>query len=192
LLGSSEANLRKALHTAEAVSPCILWIDELEKAFGGGGGAGLDGGVAKRVFGTFLNWLEERTAAVFVAATANSITRLPPEFTRKGRFDEIFFVGLPEVEERKAIFSVHLQRRGRKDDEFDLSLLAEKSAGFSGAEIEEAVIAALYQAFEEGERDLADADILAAMAATVPMSRSRGPEMEALHRWAEVNARPAS
>jgi ATP-dependent 26S proteasome regulatory subunit len=190
LLGSSEANLRKALHTAEAVSPCILWIDELEKAFGSSG-AGLDGGVAKRVFGAFLNWLEERTSPVFVAATANSITRLPPEFTRKGRFDDVFFVGLPGKEERRAIFSVHLRRKGRQEKDFDLALLSEKSDGFSGAEIEESVISALYQAFEEGERPLGTDDMLNTLAATVPMSRSRSWEMEALHQWAAVNARSA-
>ncbi len=189
LLGSSEANLRKALHTAEAVSPCILWIDELEKAFGSGGGH--DSGVGKRVFGTFLNWLEERSSPVFVAATANRISRLPPEFTRKGRFDEIFFVGLPTSDERRAIFAVHLERRSRRREDFDLDQLAVSSEGFSGAEIEEAVIAGLYQAFDEGERPLTGSDIHTAMAATVPLARSRQAEMEELHRWAAVNARAA-
>ena len=189
LLGASEANLRKALHTAEAVSPCILWIDELEKAFGGGGGN--DGGTAKRVFGTFLNWLEERTSPVFVTATANNISRLPPEFTRKGRFDEIFFVGLPKEEERGAIFLVHLYQRGRENEAFDLDRLVAASDGFSGAEIKEAIISGLYRAFEEGERALTTDDILTAIGATIPFSRTRKGDLLALQDWAAANARAA-
>ena len=188
LLGASEANLRKALHTAESVSPCILWIDELEKAFGG---VGHGNGTATRVFGTFLNWLEERRAPVFVAATANDVTGLPPEFTRKGRFDEIFFVGLPGEAERRTIFQVHLDRRGRDAAGFDLDALARASVDFSGAEIQEAVITGLHQAFADNERSLHTDDILAAIQATMPLSRSRGQELAGLQAWAERNARAA-
>lgn len=188
LLGASEANLRKALHIAESVSPCILWIDELEKAFGA---VGHDGGTASRVFGAFLNWLEERSTPVFVAATANGVTGLPPEFTRKGRFDETFFVGLPGEPERRTIFEVHLNRRGRDAASFDLDALATASAGFSGAEIQEAVISGLYQAFTDNARALDTSDILTAIQATVPLSRSREQELASLLAWADLNARPA-
>lgn len=190
LLGESEGRLRRALATAEAVSPCILWIDELEKAFSGLGQA-RDSGVAKRLFGTFLTWLEDRQAAVFVAATANDIQRLPPEFTRKGRFDEVFFVGLPGEAERAGIFRIHLARRGRDPEDFDLPGLATASAGYSGAEIEAAVVAGLYRAFAEGERTLTDADLRTALAESPPLSRSRAADLDRLTRWAASNARAA-
>jgi SpoVK/Ycf46/Vps4 family AAA+-type ATPase len=190
LLGESEGRLRRALVTAEAVSPCILWIDELEKAFSGLGQA-RDSGVAKRLFGTFLTWLEDRQAAVFVAATANDIQRLPPEFTRKGRFDEVFFVGLPGAGERAGIFRIHLARRGRDPAGFDLTALAAASAGYSGAEIEAAVVAGLYRAFAEDCRDLTDADLTAALVESPPLSKARAEELEYLQQWAASNARTA-
>ena len=190
LLGESESRLRRALATAEAVSPCILWIDELEKAFSGLGQA-RDSGVAKRLFGTFLTWLEDRRTAVFVAATANDIQRLPPEFTRKGRFDEVFFVGLPQETERAGILRIHLARRKRDPARFDLPALAQASDGYSGAEIEAAVVAGLYRAFADGARELVDADIRAALAKSPPLSRSRGAELERLRQWATSNARAA-
>ncbi len=190
LLGESEGRLRRALVTAEAVSPCILWIDELEKAFSGLGQA-RDSGVAKRLFGTFLTWLEDRQAAVFVAATANDIQRLPPEFTRKGRFDEVFFVGLPGAGERAGIFRIHLARRGRDPAGFDLTALAAASAGYSGAEIEAAVVAGLYRAFAEDCRDLTAADLTAALVESPPLSKARAGELEYLQQWAAGNARAA-
>lgn len=190
LLGESEVRLRRALATAEAVSPCILWIDELEKAFSGLGQS-RDSGVAKRLFGTFLTWLEDRQAAVFVAATANDIQHLPPEFTRKGRFDEVFFVGLPGEAERAGILRIHLGRRKRDPARFDLPALAAASEGYSGAEIEAAVIGGLYRAFADGARDLTDADIRAALAESPPLSRARAGEMERLQQWAASNARAA-
>jgi hypothetical protein len=190
LLGESEGRLRRALATAEAVSPCILWIDELEKAFSGLGQA-RDSGVAKRLFGTFLTWLEDRQAAVFVAATANDIQRLPPEFTRKGRFDEVFFVGLPGADERAGIFRIHLARRQRDPVRFDLAALAAASAGYSGAEIEAAVVAGLYRAFAEDARELTDGDIRAALAESPPLSKARAGELEYLQQWAAGNARAA-
>lgn len=190
LLGESEDRLRRALATAEAVSPCVLWIDELEKAFSGLGNV-RDSGVARRLFGTFLTWLEDRTAPVFVAATANDIRHLPPEFTRKGRFDEIFFVDLPGAQERESIFRLHLARRGRDPQSFDLAALAEAAKGYSGAEIEAAVVDGLYRAFDDGARPLAEKDLHAALDATVPLSKSRAADIARLHEWAEANARPA-
>lgn len=190
LLGESEERLRRALATAEAVSPCVLWIDELEKAFSGLGNA-RDNGVARRLFGTFLTWLEDRGAPVFVAATANDIQRLPPEFTRKGRFDEIFFVGLPGQRERESIFNVHLAKRGRDPAGFDLVALALDAKGHSGAEIEAAVVDGLYRAFDDGARPLADRDIHAALQVAVPLSISRAADIARLQDWAESNARPA-
>lgn len=190
LLGESEDRLRRALATAEAVSPCVLWIDELEKAFSGLGNV-RDSGVARRLFGTFLTWLEDRTAPVFVAATANDIRHLPPEFTRKGRFDEIFFVDLPGAQERASIFRLHLARRGCDPQSFDLAALAEAAKGYSGAEIEAAVVDGLYHAFDDGARPLAEKDIHAALDATVPLSKSRTADIARLHEWAAANARPA-
>ncbi len=190
LLGESEDRLRRALATAEAVSPCGLWIDELEKAFSGLGNA-RDNGVARRLFGTFLTWLEDRLAPVFVAATANDIGRLPPEFLRKGRFDEIFFVGLPGQNERASIFRVHLAKRGRDPASFDLAALAGISDGYSGAEIEAAVVDGLYRAFEDGARPLAEADICAALETVVPLSKLRADDIARMEAWAAANARPA-
>ena len=190
LLGESEDRLRRALATAEAVSPCVLWIDELEKAFSGLGNV-RDSGVARRLFGTFLTWLEDRAAPVFVVATANDIQRLPPEFTRKGRFDEIFFVDLPGESERASIFNLHIARRGRNPAGFDLAALAEVAKGYSGAEIEAAVVDGLYRAFGDGVRPLAEADIHAALGSTVPLSKSRAADIARLHAWAAANARPA-
>jgi len=189
-LGASEANLRRALHTAELVSPCVLWIDELEKAFAGLG-QDLDGGVTQRLFGAFLTWLEDRAAPVFVVATANDTRRLPPEFTRKGRFDEVFFVDLPGARERESIFDVHLRKRDRDSERFALGELAEKAEGYSGAEIEEAIVSGLYRAFEEDCRELSDDDIRGALAASVPLSRSRKQDLVYMQRWAAQNARAA-
>src|SRR5207253_8709465 len=133
LVGSSEESMRRAIQTAESVAPAILWIDEIDKAFAGTqGSAGSDGRTASRVFGTFLTWLSEKTAPVFVIATANDISHLPPELLRKGRLDEIFFVDLPNEAERLAVFAIHLAKRGRRPEMFDLAALARHSDGFSG------------------------------------------------------------
>ena len=148
LVGSSEENVRRAISVAESVAPAVLWVDEIDKAFVGSQGSGAtDGGTTARVFGTFLTWLSEKTAPVFVVATANDISQLPPELLRKGRLDEIFFVDLPSEEERAEIFRIHLSRRGRDPEDFDLPALVAASEDFSGAEIEEAIISALYDAF---------------------------------------------
>jgi len=192
MVGRSEANLRNALKTAESISPAILFIDELDKAFAGGGGSGdADGGTSSRIFGTFLTWMQEKSSPVFVMATANRVERLPGEFLRKGRFDEIFFVDLPTVAERQAIFRIHLTKRRSDIDRFDLEQLAKVADGFSGAEIEQAVIAAMYEAFAQ-DREFTQLDIIAAIKATLPLSRTMMEQVTALREWARQRARTAS
>ena len=191
-VGKSEANLRAALKTAESISPAILFIDELDKAFGGvGGSADSDGGTSSRIFGSFLTWMQEKTSPVFVMATANRVERLPSEFLRKGRFDEIFFVDLPTAEERQDIFRIHLMKRRRAIDRFDLVQLANVCEGFSGAEIEQALVAAMYEAFAQ-DREFTQLDIIAACRATVPLSKTMNEQVTALRDWARQRARPAA
>ena len=192
MVGRSEANLRNALKTAESISPGILFIDELDKAFAGGtGSADSDGGTSSRIFGSFLTWMQEKTSPVFVMATANRIERLPGEFLRKGRFDEIFFVDLPTAQERQDIFQIHLSKRRKEISRFDLEQLAKVSDGFSGAEIEQAIIAAMYEAFAQ-EREFTQLDIIAAIKSTLPLSRTMTEQVTALRDWARQRARPAS
>ncbi len=192
MVGRSEANLRNALKTAESISPVILFIDELDKAFAGGtGSADSDGGTSSRIFGSFLTWMQEKTSPVFVMATANRIERLPGEFLRKGRFDEIFFVDLPTTEERQDIYRIHLSKRRTDITRFDLVQLAKMSEGFSGAEIEQAIIAAMYEAFAQ-EREFTQLDIIAALKATLPLSRTMTEQVTALRDWARQRARPAA
>lgn len=183
LVGQSEANLRAALQTAEAIAPCVLWIDELEKAFASGGDA--DGGVSKRVFGTFLSWLQDRQGDVFVIATSNDIAQLPPEFIRKGRFDEVFFVDLPREPARAEIFRIHLRKRNQDPTRFDLLALAKSCDGFSGAEIEQAVVGALYGAFSAGTTLTTDL-LLAEIAATRPLSGTMWEKISELREWAST------
>ena len=191
-VGRSEANLRSALKTAESISPVILFIDELDKAFAGGGGSGdSDGGTSGRIFGSFLTWMQEKKSPVFVMATANRVERLPGEFLRKGRFDEIFFVDLPNSTERKDIFGIHLGKRRSEISRFDLEQLTKVSDGFSGAEIEQAIIAAMYDAFAQ-DREFTQLDIIAAIKATLPLSRTMTEQVTALRDWAGQRARPAS
>jgi ATP-dependent 26S proteasome regulatory subunit len=191
-VGRSEANLRNALKTAESISPAILFIDELDKSFAGGAGsADSDGGTSSRIFGSFLTWMQEKTSPVFVMATANRVDRLPGEFLRKGRFDEIFFVDLPSLEERQDIFRIHLQKRRPEIARFDLDQLAKTSDGFSGAEIEQAIIAAMYEAFAQ-DREFTQLDIIAAVKSTLPLSRTMTEQVTALRDWARQRARPAS
>lgn len=191
-VGRSEANLRSALKTAESISPAILFIDELDKAFAGGGGSGdSDGGTSSRIFGSFLTWMQEKKSPVFVMATANRVERLPGEFLRKGRFDEIFFVDLPSSIERRDIFRIHLEKRRSEISRFDLEQLTKVSDGFSGAEIEQAIIAAMYDAFAQ-DREFTQLDIIAAIKATLPLSRTMTEQVTALRDWAGQRARPAS
>ncbi|HEY9861228.1 MAG TPA: AAA family ATPase [Candidatus Obscuribacterales bacterium] len=192
MVGRSEANLRNALKTAESISPAILFIDEIDKAFAGSSGsADSDGGTSSRIFGSFLTWMQEKTSPVFVMATANRVERLPGEFLRKGRFDEIFFVDLPTKEERKEIFNIHLSKRRREIARFDLDQLATVCEGFSGAEIEQALIAAMYEAFAQ-EREFTQLDIIAAIKSTLPLSKTMNEQVTALRDWARQRARPAA
>jgi hypothetical protein len=184
-VGESERRLADTLRTVDAMAPVVLWIDEIEKGFPSGGEA--DGGVARRLLGTFLRWMQDRPPGVFVVATSNDVTSLPPEFTRKGRFDEVFFVDLPSAPEREEIFRLHLSRRGREAPGFDLGKLAAAAEGFSGAEIEAAVVGALYRAYAAGT-DLTTELVLEEVHATVPLSRARAEDIGRLRAWAETHA----
>lgn len=206
LVGSSESNIRSALSTAEAISPCILWIDEIEKGLSGSSGGSSDGGTATRVFGTLLTWMQEKTAPVFVFATANNINSMPPELLRKGRFDEIFFVDFPSTLERKKILEIHLNKLKRDPQNFDLDRLAAlageanfgKDIVLSGAEIEAWVGDSLIEAFSRrmnGSGDTADlsmADFETTISRLVPMSKMRKDEFTRLRDWANENAVSAS
>jgi hypothetical protein len=192
LVGSSEENVRRAIAVAESVAPAILWVDEIDKAFAGSQGSGAtDGGTTARVFGTFLTWLSEKTAPVFVVATANDISQLPPELLRKGRLDEIFFVDLPVIEEREEIFRIHITKRGRDVKAFDLKECAKASQDFSGAEIEEAINSALYDAFY-AQKEVTTPHILHALSETVPLAKTMDEQIGRLRNWAEGRARNAS
>ncbi|MGG6292794.1 AAA family ATPase [Leptolyngbya sp. AN02str] len=192
MVGRSEANLRNALKTAESISPAILFIDEIDKAFAGSAGsADSDGGTSSRIFGSFLTWMQEKTSPVFVMATANRVERLPGEFLRKGRFDEIFFVDLPNAQERREIFNIHLTKRRSDISRFDLDQLVSICEGFSGAEIEQGIIAAMYEAFAQ-DREFTQLDIIAAIKATLPLSKTMSEQVTALRDWARQRARPAA
>jgi ATP-dependent 26S proteasome regulatory subunit len=193
LVGSSEENIRRAIKVAESVSPVVFWVDEIDKAFRGSRGSGVstDGGTSARVFGTFLTWLSEKKKPVFVIATANDISLLPPELMRKGRFDEIFFVDLPSFIERKEIFRVHLLKRKMNPETYDLDILSQASVGYSGAEIEEAIISAMFDAFYEKGK-LSTERITASLKQTVPLSKTMSEEIDKLRNWAEGRARPAT
>jgi SpoVK/Ycf46/Vps4 family AAA+-type ATPase len=199
LVGESEQNMRNALRTAEAVAPCVLWIDEIEKGFAAGASGTGDSGTSARVFGTFLTWMQEKTSAVFVMATANNISLLPPEFLRKGRFDEIFFIDLPTSTERTAIFRLHIGARLKAGpalgdlpvDDALLDPLTGLTEGFSGAEIEQAVIAACFDAFD-GRRALTADDLKRAITHTVPLSVTSAEQIAALRAWADIRAVAAS
>jgi len=181
-IGETEKRFRKALDTAEKVAPDVLWIDEIEKAFAAGGNDA-DGGLSTRLLGAFLTWLQDRNGDVFVVATANDIEKLPPELLRKGRFDEIFFVDLPESAARAAIFTLHLKKRGQQPAAFDLAALAAASEGFSGSEIEQAVVSALYSAFA-ARQPLTTATLVTELQATRPLSQTMGDKLDALRAWA--------
>jgi ATP-dependent 26S proteasome regulatory subunit len=192
LVGSSEENVRRAIQTAESIAPAILWIDEIDKAFAGSmGSAGSDGGTSARVFGTLLTWLSEKIAPVFVIATANNVSHLPPELLRKGRIDEIFFVDLPSETERKEVLRLHIAKRRRDPGKFDLESLAKASDGFSGAEIEEAIVSGLFDAFSDAT-DLNTEIVLASMLATVPLSKTMSEDLNRLRAWAQGRTRSAS
>jgi SpoVK/Ycf46/Vps4 family AAA+-type ATPase len=193
IVGSSEQNMRSAIRTAEATAPCILWLDEVEKGFSGVSGEG-DSGTSSRVFASFLTWMQEKTAPVFVIATANKVDRLPPEFLRKGRFDEIFFVDLPTCHERRDIWSLHLTRRlkaskagGLDVSDSLLDRLADATEGYAGAEIEQAVVTGLFDAFSE-RRPLSEDDLLRAVDNMVPLSVTQAEEIAIVRGWAANRA----
>ncbi len=193
LVGQSEDNMRRALKMAEAVAPCVLWIDEIEKGLAGVRGFTGDSGTSVRVFGTLLTWMEENQKPVFTIATANDIEGLPPELLRKGRFDEIFFIDLPTPQERANILAIHLTKHHRDFRDFDLGAHVRATEGFSGAELEQVVISALYTAFAEGEdTKLADRHLEQAITATVPLSQSMGQRLATLRQEAREKWRPAS
>lgn len=192
-IGETEKRIQKVFQVAEELSPCVLWIDELEKVFAGSGpdSASADAGVSSRLLAAFLSWMQERKAPVFVAATCNNVSALPPELIRKGRFDELFFVDLPNQAERRQIFALELARRNRRPAEFDLDRVAAAARGYSGAEIQAAVQAALYASFSS-KQPLATGSLIDALAMTVPLSATRAEEIQELRNWARARAVPAS
>ncbi len=191
IIGSSEENLRRAIRVAEGAAPAVLWVDEIEKGLSGSGSGVSDGGVATRIFGALLTWLQEKSAPVFVVATANRIDALPPELLRKGRFDEIFFIDLPSAAERREIFEIHLHHRHRDPAQFGLAELAALSEGFSGAEIEQAVVSGLYQAFA-ANTELSQEHVAAAVRETLPLSRTMAEQVAEQREWAKTRTRMAS
>jgi hypothetical protein len=192
-IGETEKRIRKVFQVAKGLAPCVLWIDELEKVFAGSGpdSASADAGVSSRLLASFLCWMQDRKAAVFVAATCNNVTVLPPELIRKGRFDELFFVDLPNQAERKQIFAIQLARRKRNPADFDLDKAAFAAKGYSGAEIDAAVQGGLYAAYSE-KRQLTTQSLLDALSQTVPLSTTRAEEIQSLRQWAQTRAVPAS
>ncbi|MFM7732280.1 MAG: AAA family ATPase, partial [Cyanobium sp.] len=189
LVGASEARTREMIQRAEAMAPCVLWIEEIDKGFGGDSRS--DGGTTQRVLASLLTWMAEKSSAVFVVATANAVERLPAELLRKGRFDEIFLLELPDRAERRAILDLQLRRR-RPSHTIELEVLVDRTEGFSGAELEQTVVEAMHLAFGEG-RELGEADLIAAASQVVPLSRTAREQLEALRLWASSGrARPAS
>jgi ATP-dependent 26S proteasome regulatory subunit len=195
LVGASEENMRKALKTAEAVAPAVLWLDEIEKGLSGTGSSNMsDGGTTSRVFGTFVTWMQEKTAPVFVIATANDVRSLPPELLRKGRFDEIFFVDLPTQDERAEILKIHLKKKGRAIQHLDFNRLMEATPDFSGSEIETVVVSALYEAFDTDPhvRELSSDQLLHAAKEIVPLAVTMQEKIADMREWAKTRARLAS
>jgi len=188
-IGETEKRIQKVFKVAEGLAPCVLWIDELEKVFAGSGpdSASADAGVSSRLLASFLSWMQERKSAVFVAATCNNVTVLPPELIRKGRFDELFFVDLPSADERKQVFSIQLTKRKRDPADYDLDRVAAAAKGFSGAEIESAVQTGLYSAFSR-KQELSNEDLINALSSTVPLSITRAEEIAELRAWAKDRA----
>ena len=192
IVGQSEANLRSVIQTAEAIAPCVLWIDEIEKGFSGSKSSGsTDGGTSSRVFGSFLSWMQEKDKPVFVVATANDVSQLPPEFLRKGRFDEMFFVDLPDALERAQIWDIVIARHGRKPTDFDTVVLARACEQFTGAEIEAAFIDAMHEAYAEG-KEPGPKDLVTAITATTPLANLMDGQINALRHWARGRAREAA
>jgi len=192
IVGQSEANIRAVIQTAEAISPCCLWIDELEKGFAGSrSSSSTDGGTSARVFGSFLSWMQEKVKPVFVVATANDVSQLPPEMLRKGRFDELFFVDLPDEREREAIWKIVIERRRREADSFDLPQLSRMTEGLTGAEIEALFVESMFSAFERS-KEPTDLDVAASLNGFVPLSRLMAEQIAGLKQWSSGRARPST
>jgi AAA+ superfamily predicted ATPase len=192
LVGQSETNLRSVIATVEAIAPCTLWLDEIEKGFSGSKSSGVaDGGTASRVFGTFLSWMQDRKAPIFIVATANDVTQLPPELLRKGRFDELFFVDLPNQLEREAIWRIQIARYQRVPGGYDIERLAAATNGWTGAEIEQLFVEALHQAFNKKEEPT-DLSIMLVLHEAAPLSKLMGEQIEILRKWAKGRARFAT
>jgi SpoVK/Ycf46/Vps4 family AAA+-type ATPase len=192
LVGQSESNIRAVINTAEAIAPCCLWIDELEKGFAGSkSSASTDGGTSARVFGSFLNWMQEKVKPVFVVATANDVSQLPPELLRKGRFDELWFVDLPNQQEREAIWRIQIAKYNRDPNEFDVAVLSKVTEGLTGAEIEQVFVEALFDAFD-ADNEPTDLTIATTLNEFVPLSKTMAEQIAALRNWAKGRARNAT
>jgi SpoVK/Ycf46/Vps4 family AAA+-type ATPase len=192
LVGDSEKNMRNALAVADAMSPCVLFVDEIEKAMSGLQSSGkCDGGTSSRVIGTFLQWMQDKKSMVFVVATANDVSQLPPEILRRGRFDQIFFVDLPDKEERDEIWKIHIKNTGRKVKDFDVGRLSELTDKFTGAEIESIVADGLLNAFDAGTEPTTDI-FAEAVKEVVPLSSTMGERIQAMRKWATNRAISAS
>jgi SpoVK/Ycf46/Vps4 family AAA+-type ATPase len=189
-IGESETRLREALAQAEAMAPVVLWIDEIEKAFASAASTSSDGGLSQRMFGTLLSWMQDHRHPIFIVATANDIEALPPELMRKGRFDEVFFVDLPDAAARRRILEIHLRRRRRDPGRFALDQIAAATEGLSGAELEQLVVSGMYSAFARSE-ELADAHILAERGTTKPLSTLMRERIVELREWAKDRCVPA-
>ena len=189
-IGESETRLREALAQAQAMAPVVLWIDEIEKAFASAASTSSDGGLSQRMFGTLLSWMQDHRSPIFIVATANNIDALPPELMRKGRFDEVFFVDLPDAAARRTILDIHLRRRGRDPARFALEMIANATEGFSGAELEQLVVSAMYNAFPRNE-EVSDAHLLAERATTKPLSTLMRERVIELREWAKDRCVPA-
>ncbi len=189
-IGESEKRLREALRQAEMMSPVVLWIDEIEKAFASAASQSVDGGLSKRMFGSLLTWMQEHSKPVFVVATANDVSALPPELLRKGRFDEVFFIDLPDLEARKQIIKIHLQKRKRDPELFDIAEIAADCEGYSGAEIEAAIKASIYEAFQRNSM-LSNEMIKAALKNSPPLTVTMREKVEALRAWSKGRCTPA-
>lgn len=193
LVGESESRTREALKLAEAISPCVVWVDEIDKGLSGSSGSGSgDSGVTRRVFGTIISWMQERKRPVFLVATANGVSDLPPELLRKGRWDEIFAIDLPSLRERIAILEIHLKARSRKPEAFKLAQVGDATEGFTGAELEAVVVEAMVNAFDDDAREIETSDLVAAAQNTVPLSRTAKEQIDGIRAWASSRARWAS
>jgi SpoVK/Ycf46/Vps4 family AAA+-type ATPase len=191
-VGESEGNIRKALKVAESMAPCVVWIDEIEKALGGATGPQGDGGVSADALGNFLSWMQDRQGSVFVIATANDVSALPPELLRKGRFDDLFFVDLPTAVERKGVLSAALKAHGRDVSSIDLAAVSAVTADFTGAEIAALVPDSMFAAFADGARPITTADLVGAAKNTAPLARTAAEKITKLREWSKGRARPAS